>query len=358
MCLSVWYTFPEMGNSDLRFVLLFNRDEFLSRKTQLLHKWENSDIIAGRDFDEKRVATNENGTWLGINYKTKRICWLTNALEPGLLIKDTADRIEYGLQPQPGQASASKKSRGLLVKEILEDGDTFMEDYFIDLDMSDYGDAHIMVADDEDGYKVYHKHKTAFSQFPENHAQSMSNSTNNYVFKKQKLAQKKLNSLIDAQEEIDMTTESRTKYDEKFVDKCFDILQNIDKEQNLGGNYIFELDDPIAQQMTMGQCDYHKFNPESEGSDANDEEKFCRAYQQIFQDHRNDSFDKVYGTRSSTVILVYRNKRTGGTEKIKIIERSMELESNCKVEGSDMITRRLPKNDVGFPGGTEVRGGF
>lgn len=87
MCLAAWYTFKEYDNNEVKFILLFNRDEFFSRKTKPLHKWKDADIIAARDYDEKRVAEHNNGTWLGVNLKNFKVSFLTNSLMPGVLSK-------------------------------------------------------------------------------------------------------------------------------------------------------------------------------------------------------------------------------------------------------------------------------
>ena len=324
MCLSVWYTFEECAPTELKFILLFNRDEFLNRKTSKLHRWPGSSIMAGKDEDEKRVAMGENGTWLGINYKTGRVAWLTNRLQPGLLVPPQF-RERKGLKPAP--LDHTKKSRGLLVPELLKlDKDYFVEDYLIDLDMSPYGDCNLMVTDDD--FKVFCKSDSNnLKQFPDLTSQSMSNSPDGTkIWKKQKMAQKLLNSLVESY------SEQNKKVDENFIENCFQILEN--------KHSIDTLDEDIASKMTM----------EDLFIISEKDKKFCENYQQIFQDHKGDEFEGKYGTRSSTLVFVYRLK-----DKVKIIERTGKLESNVQVEGCPILKRDVRSGP--FEGGTEVRFG-
>lgn len=75
MCISVLST----AHPDYPFILISNRDEFLSRPTLRADWWDspNSHVLGGRDLQRQ-----ERGTWLGIT-KQGRIAILTNFREEG-----------------------------------------------------------------------------------------------------------------------------------------------------------------------------------------------------------------------------------------------------------------------------------
>ena len=64
MCIALWYM------KDGKFVLLFNREEFSSRKTKKLGLIKNS-IVGGLDL----VG---GGTWLAVNVANGNIAFVTN----------------------------------------------------------------------------------------------------------------------------------------------------------------------------------------------------------------------------------------------------------------------------------------
>merc|ERR1712110_1220289 len=100
MCIAVWYTVPqnETRADGLKFVLAFNRDEFYSRKTAVLHRWLDYEICGGRAMHERRVEIGDNGTWLGFDSKNKRVAFLTNIMMA---------RVDLGVAIRQG------KSRGM-----------------------------------------------------------------------------------------------------------------------------------------------------------------------------------------------------------------------------------------------------
>lgn len=84
-------------------IILSNRDEFYNRATAPAHFWpENQDIYSGKDLAA-------GGTWLGVN-KTGHFSLLTNYRNPEL-------------------HKATNLSRGLLVKNFLEDQHLSPEQY-------------------------------------------------------------------------------------------------------------------------------------------------------------------------------------------------------------------------------------
>lgn len=108
MCLALlaWKTTP-----GYRLVAANNRDEFHWRKTEPIHRWPDSDIVAGRD-------AVGGGTWLGVT-KSGRTGLITN--------------IRNGMPlPSRGQSKATTYlSRGLLVSDYLAADQTpgqFVED--------------------------------------------------------------------------------------------------------------------------------------------------------------------------------------------------------------------------------------
>ena len=71
MCLTFFYLNPDPKEGTFSFVLVFNRDEYLTRKTDPA-SWKDG-ILAGRDQAEGK----EGGTWLGMS-QTGKIGFLTN----------------------------------------------------------------------------------------------------------------------------------------------------------------------------------------------------------------------------------------------------------------------------------------
>ena len=131
---------------------------------------------------------------------------------------------------------------------------------------------------------------------------------------------------------VDQYAETSKKVDEKFIDACFEILS--DKTG------VDELENDICQQMTL----------EDPFLISGQDQQFCRNYQQIYQDHHGDILEDKYGTRSSTLVFVYKLK-----DKVKIIERSMKLDSNVQIEDCPILKREIKSGP--FAGGTEVRFG-
>ncbi|KAL4483807.1 hypothetical protein ABPG72_006182 [Tetrahymena utriculariae] len=69
MCITFFYI-PK--NQNEKFILCFNRDEGMRKKTSILNYFEeDTNILAGRDLEGK-------GTWCGINKSTGIVAFLTN----------------------------------------------------------------------------------------------------------------------------------------------------------------------------------------------------------------------------------------------------------------------------------------
>ncbi|EAR89984.2 NRDE protein (macronuclear) [Tetrahymena thermophila SB210] len=69
MCITFFYI-PK--NQNEKFILSFNRDEGMKKKTSILNYFEeDTNILAGRDLEGK-------GTWCGINKSTGIVAFLTN----------------------------------------------------------------------------------------------------------------------------------------------------------------------------------------------------------------------------------------------------------------------------------------
>ncbi len=72
MCLTFFYLNKSDSEKNLKFVQVFNREEFLERNTLSLDYFEDkNNIVGGRDCKSK-------GTWLGINKENGLISFLTN----------------------------------------------------------------------------------------------------------------------------------------------------------------------------------------------------------------------------------------------------------------------------------------
>ncbi len=71
MCL---ITFAYHVHPDYPLILVANRDEVRHRPTKSLHRWEDADIIGGRDLEK-------GGTWLGVT-STGRFAAVTNVRNP------------------------------------------------------------------------------------------------------------------------------------------------------------------------------------------------------------------------------------------------------------------------------------
>jgi len=95
-------SFIYRGNKD--FMLISNRDEAVNRKTAPPKRYENNDISLVYPKDE--VA---GGTWIGASSKNRMICLLN-----GAFVKHDR-KLSY------------KKSRGVIVKELLGVSDVFSE---------------------------------------------------------------------------------------------------------------------------------------------------------------------------------------------------------------------------------------
>lgn len=95
-------SFIYRGNKD--FMLISNRDEAVNRKTIPPKAYENNGVSLVYPKDE--VA---GGTWIGVSSKNRMLCLLN-----GAFVKH--DR-----------KSSYKKSRGIIVKELLEVNDVFTE---------------------------------------------------------------------------------------------------------------------------------------------------------------------------------------------------------------------------------------
>jgi uncharacterized protein with NRDE domain len=78
MCITFFYLNSNAKSAgELKFVLIFNREEVLARQTLPLAEFsDDKNIIGGRD-------AKAQGTWLGVNTSTHNICFLTNRVSFG-----------------------------------------------------------------------------------------------------------------------------------------------------------------------------------------------------------------------------------------------------------------------------------
>lgn len=90
MCLIAWAWRVHPAH---QLVLAANRDEFHARPSAPLHRWPESEILAGRDLEA-------GGTWLGVA-GAARVAAVTNFRDPT-------------------DAASGKRSRGALVRDFLQ----------------------------------------------------------------------------------------------------------------------------------------------------------------------------------------------------------------------------------------------
>jgi len=102
-------SFIYRGNTD--FMLISNRDEAVNRKTIPPKRYEENEVALVYPKDE--VA---GGTWIGTSSKNRLLCLLNGAF------------VKHG------RKSSYKKSRGVIVKELLEVDDVFTEIQQYDFD--------------------------------------------------------------------------------------------------------------------------------------------------------------------------------------------------------------------------------
>lgn len=96
MCITFFWL-SDNSDSKVRMVLLFNRDEWVTKKSLPLCYWPDcEDVLGGYDPRSK-------GSWLGVNTKNGNIAFLTN--------------YEFG---DPSEVSSGKYTRGNLIKEFLK----------------------------------------------------------------------------------------------------------------------------------------------------------------------------------------------------------------------------------------------
>lgn len=95
-------SFIYRGNKD--FMLISNRDEAVNRKTIPPKQYENNGVVLVYPKDE--IA---GGTWIGASSKNRLLCLLNGAF------------VKHD------KKSSYRKSRGIIVKELLEVDDVFTE---------------------------------------------------------------------------------------------------------------------------------------------------------------------------------------------------------------------------------------
>jgi len=120
-------SFVYRGNTD--FILISNRDEAVNRKTVPPKRYENKDISLVYPKDE--VA---GGTWIGASSKNRMLCLLNGAF------------VKHN------RKSSYKKSRGIIVKELLGVGDVFAE--IQEYDFNDIEPFTLLIVDWNSGLKL------------------------------------------------------------------------------------------------------------------------------------------------------------------------------------------------------------
>jgi len=83
MCLIAWNWQPASTHP---LLLIANRDEYYARPTAALHRWQDAEILAGRDL-------RSGGTWLGVS-RSGRLAALTNYRDPAATRSDAPSRGE------------------------------------------------------------------------------------------------------------------------------------------------------------------------------------------------------------------------------------------------------------------------
>ncbi|RMZ07790.1 hypothetical protein D0862_04161 [Hortaea werneckii] len=113
MCITLLST----AHPDYPFILINNRDEFLSRPTAPVAWWDgpNSHVLGGRDLQRE-----ERGTWLGIT-RQGRLANLTNFREEGVEVSKDKSRgglTSAYLTPPPGQEWSEEGFAKHLIDEV------------------------------------------------------------------------------------------------------------------------------------------------------------------------------------------------------------------------------------------------
>ena len=299
MCISIWHTFPDSSNqTDLKFILAFNRDETYSRKTALLHQWTDRSVIGGRDMHDLRVKLGDNGTWLGLDPKSGRISFLTNIMLP---------RVDLTLEKiaDPGKSEKSKNiSRGMLIPNLLNLTDSELnqtasvEEYLRNLKPEDYtGEFNIMATNEH--FEVSGQLNGEFKKFQIGVCHAVTNQRDpGCCWNKAAIGKTLLHRIID--ENTDSV---------EIQDEIFQMMINMDST---------ETDSKIVEQHGL-----------SENEDQNKELfKFFDNYGKIYQEHHDDFMKNSYGTRSTTVILVFQDR------SYRIVERSRDSANNIMLDGT------------------------
>ncbi|XP_030847440.1 transport and Golgi organization protein 2 homolog [Strongylocentrotus purpuratus] len=138
MCVTAFCINANPSAGGYRFVMIFNRDEFLNRPTKAAHFWtDHPDIVGGVDMNPGK----EGGTWLGMS-KKGRLAVILNIFNPGG-IRDDA------------------KGRGALVSDFLT-GEQTTDDYLkkIAEDGEDYNGFNLFTLDISNGDAAYFSNKS------------------------------------------------------------------------------------------------------------------------------------------------------------------------------------------------------
>lgn len=113
MCIAILST----AHPTYPFILLSNRDEFLSRPTARVHWWEDphSHVIGPRDLQKQ-----EHGTWLGMT-KDGRFAVLTNFRDEGVEVSKDKSRggiVTAWLQPETSSASTVDQFAEHMIEDV------------------------------------------------------------------------------------------------------------------------------------------------------------------------------------------------------------------------------------------------
>jgi uncharacterized protein with NRDE domain len=305
MCISIWHTFPDSSNqTDLKFILAFNRDETYSRKTALLHKWTDKSVMGGRDMHDLRVKLGDNGTWLGLDPKSGRISFLTNIMLP---------RVDLTLEKIADPAKSEKSrnvSRGMLIPNLL-DVNNSVEEHLRELNPEDYtGEFNLMATNKF--FEVSGQLNGQFKTFETGVCHAVTNQRDpGCCWDKAARGKKLLQKIID--ETTDEKTVKKTAVE--IEEEILEMMENMDST---------EIDSKIVEQHGL-----------SENEEQNKELfKFFDNYGKIYQEHHDDFLKGSYGTRSTTVILVFQDR------SYRIVERSRDLANNVILEGTVVKSQR------------------
>ena len=309
MCIVFWCL--DGGHERFSLILISNRDEFFDRPTLKLHCWPEdsindpksnntsktgpssaSSVIAGKDGEK-------GGTWLALDPNARRVCFLTNFREK---------------QPQNG--TNGMKSRGHLVLKYLSTTDTESDrgseyDGFnlVSIDLNENGE-HLYITNrdksvvDADGNHMKQVRKLDDMKrinLERGQLYGISNSTLDGSQRWPKV-NKGLNRFQRALQSSSLSTLSLGKISELLLDEVMSDTQQINDPSLLPQTGMPVM---LEHQLSSIKVAPFRFNDTLTKSAQKLSSSHPQALSMVGSEH-GQAAGRIYGTRSSAVILVER----------------------------------------------------